>query len=173
MIAAVREVYTGDVGVAMIGHLDDRLSFLDVIDVVHYHVFSGYLTQHMADPSEPTIEEARAVIEELLDEAEAVVGDQAKFYFGFSAESADAQNSSEDREARAGFSVDFREQVIYFEAFLEAMDDEEWIDGLIIGMDWFDQYRRPPDAWYFDATLENSPRSKPAERALRLWLGIE
>jgi hypothetical protein len=114
-----------------------------------------------------------AVIEDLLGEAEAVIGDRAKFYFGFSAESADAQHASENQEERAGFSIDFREQVIYFEAFLEAMSDEEWIDGLIIGMDWFDQYRRPPEAWYFDATLEHSPRSKPAEQALRLWLGIE
>jgi hypothetical protein len=172
-LAAVREVYSGKAGLALIGHLDERLNFLDEVDVVYYDVFAQYLAGHMQDRSEPTIDEIKAVIEELLDEGEMCVGSNAEFYFGFSAESADGQRASENQEERARFVVDFREQVVYYEAFLEAMIDEEWIDGLIIGMDWFDQYRRPPEAWYFDAALEHSPRSKPAEQALRLWLGVE
>jgi len=42
-------------------------------------------------------------------------------------------------------------------------------------MDWFDQYYRPgdtPEAAYFDATLEASPRSKPAEEVVMLRYSI-
>ena len=54
--------------------------------------------------------------------------------------------------------------------------ESPWIKGVFTERwDWFDQYRRSGDtgeAVYFDAALESSPRSKPTEEVVRLWIGI-
>ena len=56
------------------------------------------------------------------------------------------------------------------EAFFQAVEGMQWVTGIWIErMDWFDQFARPPEGWYFDATVESSPRRKPAEDIIARW----
>jgi hypothetical protein len=77
---------------------------------------------------------------------------------------------------KATFVPDFQEQALYYEAFFKVASESPWIEGVFTERwDWFDQYSRTadtPEAIYFDATLEASPRSKPAEEVVKLWFEI-
>jgi hypothetical protein len=177
ILAAIREVYSGTLGMSFV-NADERLTFIDAFDAALITVFPGlYTTSGMiADVTNPTMEELTAITKGIFIQVPGLVEAGIPVYYVLVVNSSDGQVGSENIEEKSRFSPDFREQVMYYEAFFKAAAEEEWIRGIFTERwDWFDQYRRPadtPEAVYFDATLESSPRSKPAEEVIRLWFGI-
>lgn len=91
--------------------------------------------------------------------------------------SADGQQGGEDPEwVLSHEGLDFREQVVYYEGVFKALEDEDWVNGFIPERwDYFDQYNRTGDTYeahYYDSTRGASPRSKPAEKLIKLWFGL-
>jgi hypothetical protein len=92
-------------------------------------------------------------------------------------QSTDGQAGTEEVEWKLSMDdLDFEEQVIYYEGFFRALENETWVDGVISERwDFFDQYDRVGDSYeaaYFDMTREASPRSKPAEEVVKLWFNL-
>jgi hypothetical protein len=175
LIADVRQVYSGKVGVWLSLAADQRFTFVDAVDVVIVGVSAGFFPMSLGDHAEqPTLAEAEKLIGEQLDRSLPALAEAEQVYFFIAAESANRQTHSENQGERASFETDFQEQALYYEAFFAAIAERPFIDGVLVGVfDWFDQYARAPEHWYFDATNESSPRSKPAEQVLRLWFSAD
>ncbi len=91
-------------------------------------------------------------------------------YYQVAGGSVSGQVGSEDLDLRRTFVKDFQEQVIYYEALIQIVANETWVDGLFVAsMNWFDQFKRTEEFYYFDETILGSPRSKPAEQVLSVW----
>ncbi len=175
IIAEVRTVYSGTVAFNVI-NADERLEpLIDDLDALVITVFSGLYFAGLEDVRTPTMDEMVELTEGFISAPEEQFGGRLPIHYVLVVSSSDGQQSSEDPEwiTAPEQGVDFNEQVIYYEAFFTAIEDEDWINGVFSERwDWFDQYRRSGEtyeAYYFDSTREASPRSKPAEEALRLW----
>ena len=173
LIAEVRAVYSGEVGVWLGLGADERFTFADALDFALVSMDGSYFTGHLADTTDPSVDELRSLISEHIDRARAALDGRTKAYYYFAANSSDGQEGSEAQSDRARFLTDFQEQSVYYEAFFAALEEHPWVTGSFVGgIDWFDQYRRALDQWYFDATNEGSPRSKPAEQVATLWYSL-
>lgn len=176
IIHSIREVYTGEIGFSVI-NADDRLTFLDEIDVLQITVFGGLYTSRegaIADINNPTMDELVQITEDMTwyhDKLSENVSIQYVLTFA----SSDGQNTVEDPELRS--PIDFAEQVLYYEAFFTAMNDEPWVSGIISERwDYWDDWRRTgdsPDAAYFDESTGSTPRNKPAEDVIALWFKMK
>ncbi|MFQ6009210.1 MAG: hypothetical protein ACE5K8_09705, partial [Candidatus Zixiibacteriota bacterium] len=90
-------------------------------------------------------------------------------YYYFSAVSADLQPFFFPAPPLS--ELDYREQVIYYEAIIQALDDENWVNGISTWFwSWFDGMERPGVIW--DEYTGVSPRDKPAEEVIKLWFSI-
>ncbi|MFQ5652154.1 MAG: dockerin type I domain-containing protein [bacterium] len=169
IIDSVRLRYSGIIAIDVYGTTD--LSFADAIDVLRIGVFPGmYLGMEIiGDIHNPTVNEIRQITELFFDGYQADVGGKVPVYFAFQANSSDAQAESEPPPPEA--DLDYGEQIVYYEGFLEALEDESWVSGLFSQRwDWFDELNHP--GIFFDSMTGNSPRNKPAERLIKLWFGI-
>ena len=178
ILSTVRDVYSGTIAMSFV-NADDKLNFIDAFDVGLITVFDGmYITTGIIeDVSNPTMDELLEDNRFFFSFPQALIAAEKPIYYVLTVNSADAQRRSEDIDERITMSVDFQEQVLYYEAFFKAVDESPWISGVFTERwDWFDQFARPvdpPGASYFDATLESSPRSKPAEDVVKLWYSME
>ncbi|MFQ5570890.1 MAG: dockerin type I domain-containing protein [Rhodothermales bacterium] len=170
VIAAVRDRYSGQISMSLLGFNLDGLTFADALDVVHLMVFANSYPDALADIKNPTLEEIRSHSEAIFDDREARFGGgQIPVYFIFNASSADGQVSG-DPIPPAPSDVDNREQVLYYEGFFQALEDEAWVNGLISSVwAWFDELDRPG---VFNDKLTEGPRNKPVEEAIKLWFSI-
>jgi len=170
IITAVRSRYSGRIALDLIN--PDNLNFADALDALQITVFPGlYTTQsgRIKDVRNPTLDEIRTISEDFLSDDEFYVGGKLPVYYVFIAGSVEGQDLPELRLPPS--ERDFQEQVLYYEAFLQALEDESWIQGVFSERwDWFDEMDHP--GLYFDAITGESPRSKPAEKAIKLWFGI-
>jgi len=171
LIDSVRARYSGKVALHVI--FPDNLNFADALDALFIALDgNGILfwhTQQIADIHNPTIEEIKTIAESILDDHESFVGGDVPVYYYFQAVSADAQPFFFPAPPMS--ELDYREQVIYYEAFIQAIDDEAWVNGFVTHFwEWFDSLDRP--GLTFDAFTGTSPRSKPAEDLIKLWFGI-
>ena len=171
LIDSVRAHFSGKVGLHV--GTPENLNFADALDALFigldgaHYVF--WYADQIADIHNPTIEELRKITESELDIHESFVGGNVPVYFNFSAYSADAQPQSV--LALPISQVDYQEQVTYYEAIIQAIDDEAWVNGFVtFHWDWFDEMDRP--GLRADAFTSGSPRSKPAEDVIKLWFGI-
>ncbi|NWG37996.1 hypothetical protein [Nitrososphaera sp.] len=179
IIAKVREVYSGDVGVILSNTAQESFTFADAVDVVVIGSFSGYQLNIQADGKKvisnrnnPTLAELTEAYEITFDQSEGRFPASLPVYYAIGAVSADGQAGSEDVEVIPTIDPDFEEQALYYEALFAALEDETWVDGLIIQrMDWFDQYERSAEV-YWDETRSSSPRSKPAESIMTFWYSV-
>jgi hypothetical protein len=173
MIAAIREVYSGEVGVAVLSIGVADLTFADAVDAVFVAIDGSGIAYRevVADRDNPTMEQIREIADEKVAIARERLADSGvPVYFMLSATSSSGQRGSEDVNELATFVPDFQEQALYFETMLQSIQDEPWVKGALAGVvDWFDQFARSPEQIYFDQTFQASPRSKPAEDVFRLW----
>ncbi|MDA1216237.1 MAG: hypothetical protein O2812_05130 [Chloroflexi bacterium] len=173
LIAQVREVYSGDVGVTLELGADGRFTFADAVDFAIFGADATYFPGHFDDPNNPPFDEMVAVIEEHISRSKPFVEGKTKAYHSFGATSSNGREGSEAQSERATFLTDFQEQALYYEAVFLALEAHPWIEGASFGtLDWFAQYRRSPENWYYDSTNQGSTRSKPTKEALRLWFGM-
>lgn len=173
IIHAVREVYSGQVGLNFI-NLDERFTFPDELDFIQITYFGGLYTSRtdmLDDPSSPTMEELMAINDIIFEGVDYVYGGTTPVYVVLTIGSSDAQNTTEDPAKRS--PVDFNEQVLYYEAFFASLEEYDWVSGIITERwDYWDEYRRFGDDYniqYFDETHGASPRNKPAEDVVALW----
>ncbi|MFQ5604591.1 MAG: dockerin type I domain-containing protein [bacterium] len=169
IIDSVRLRYSGIIAIDVYGTTD--LDFADAIDVLRIGVFPGmYLGMGIiSDTHNPTVQEIRQITETFFDWFETDVGSKVPVYFAFQANSSDAQVESEPPPPVT--DIDYGEQVVYYEGFLEALEDESWVSGLFSQRwDWFDGLDHP--GIFFDSMTGNSPRNKPVEQLIKLWYGI-
>ena len=177
ILAAIRDFYSGTLAMSFV-NADERLTFIDAFDVALITVFDGmYITTDIIeDVQNPTMEELIEDNRFFFSFPRGLIEAGAPIYYVLTVNSSDGQSRSEDVDERVTFEVDFNEQALYYEAFFKVVSETPWIRWVFTERwDWFDQYRRPgdpPGASYFDATLESSPLSKPAEEVIRLWFGI-
>ncbi len=137
------------------------------------HLHESALPGAFPDPDNPTFDQAATEIAKHIDRSEALVGDET-VYVSFAPTSSNGQRDSEVQALREGYLTDFQEQALLYEAFFDVIAERDWIDGALVGiLDWFDQYARPPEQWYYDQTDQGSPRSKPAEEVIRLWFDAD
>ena len=177
ILTAIREVYSGTLAMSFV-NADERLTFIDAFDVAFVTVFPAMYTSMdtIADKQSPTLDEAIQVNEFFLSFPQPLIQADKPIYYILTINSSDGQTGSEDIEEKSTFVGDFQEQALYYEAFFQVASELPYIKGVFTERwDWFDQYHRPadtPEAIYFDATLESSPRSKPAEEVVKLWFEI-
>ncbi len=173
MVAAIREVFSGEVGMVLSPYGLEHMSFTDAVDVVLVSLDAGGLKHpaFVADESNPKMAEIETALEQKMAVARNVLAESGvPVYFMLHANSSDRQVASEDPEVLKTILPDFQEQSLYFETMLQGIDAEPWITGALAGIfDWFDQMARPADEIYFDQTFQASPRSKPAEDVFKLW----
>ena len=178
LLTAIRGVYSGTLAMSFV-NADERLNFIDAFDAALITVFDGmYIsTGIIEDVQNPTMEELIEDNQFFFSFPQGLIESETPIYYVLTVNSSDGQTRSEDIGEREGFQVDFNEQALYYEAFFKVAAETPWIHGVFTERwDWFDQYRRSgdlPGSNYFDATLESSPRSKPAEEVTRLWFSIQ
>jgi len=178
IITEVRNVYSGIIALNVI-NADEQLTFVDDLDALLITIFGGLYTTsgRLKDVRNPTMQELVNITEDFFDMAQNFAG-KLPIYYVLTISSSDGQQASEDPEwlLARDKGLDFQEQVLYYEAFFKAIEDESWVSGIFTERwDWFDQYHRSGDTFeakYFDATREASPRSKPAEVVVKLWYSI-
>lgn len=181
IISEVREVYSGIVAISLI-NADERFTFEDAVDAVLITLFPGLYTSsgNIVDTTKPTLIELEEQTKISFSQAEWKLAGKVSVYYIFLASSSDGQISGEPPPWGWGpippEKVDFQEQAMYYEAFFNMLEQQEWVSGVFTERwDWFDQFHRPGDfleAYYFDETIGGSPRSKPAEDVVRLWFEI-
>lgn len=175
MIAAIREVFSGQIAIWSIGSVDQNLTFLDELDAVILSLDSnGLFGEGFIDVrNNPQLDQVISSVKNRLDQSRPTLADSGvPIIYSPIATSSDGQLGSEDPEELATFVPDFQEQAIYYEGMLQAFASEPWITGIMLSVtDWFDQFARPPEGLYFDQTFQASPRSKPAEDVSALWFG--
>ena len=135
-------------------------------------MFGGIYTSHperFVDIRNPTIEEIVTVTDDFFDDHEFTIGSQVPVHYIFQIHSSDGQVFSEPPPPLT--ELDYREQVLYYEAFFQAIEDESWVEGFISARwSWFDVLDYP--GINVDAFLDASARNKPAEDLIKLWFGI-
>ena len=172
LIDSVRAIYSGKIAL----HIGspEKLDFADALDALFIQLDgNGYVCGETAslinDIRNPTIEEIRTITESILDDHESYISGQVPVYYYFQAASADAQPFFFPAPPMS--ELDYREQVIYYEAIIQAFDDETWVNGMATWFwEWFDALDHP--GLIFDAFTGVSPRNKPAEDVIKLWFGI-
>ena len=171
MIAAIREVYSGKVALAMMFFRPDLLTFIDELDAVIVNFDGTAFPGQLKDPEDPSVAEIVAAAEDEFGWLREYFSESGvAIYFQISSASSNGQVVSEDLALRATFKVDFQEQVIYYEALFQIAASEAWVEGVWVStVNWFDQYKREEEFAYFDETLHGNPRSKPAEKVMALW----
>ncbi len=172
LVRAIREVYSGELVGTLLVSADERFEpLIELFDIVIVTYDAGGIAESplIADPLDPTVSELRAAFEELTGSArEHLAAADIAVHFAIGASSNSGQRASEEQSVRERFVVDFQEQAAYYEAFFDVIDTMPWVSGVWIErMDWFDQFARPAEGWYYDATTEASPRSKPAEDVIQ------
>ncbi len=177
LIAAIREVYSGEIAIWSIGNVTPTLNFLDDLDAVILSLDSNglYGEGFIDDTDNPQLDQVINSVKGRLDQSRPTLGDSGvPVYYSPIASSSNGQKGSEDVEELATFVPDFQEQAIFYEGMLHAFVSEPWITGIMLSVtDWFDQFGRPPEGLYFDQTFQASPRSKPAEDVSALWFGVD
>lgn len=176
----IRKVYSGKIAM-MYGNQVSPLGkgIEDKFDVIVIGTFSGWQKDMtidgkriVSDPFNPTLNELTEAYERTLASSKNLVPKNKEIILWFGAVSADGQQASEDVEVIPTIKPDLQEQALYYEAAFSALQDEKWIDGVIVNrMDWFDEYKKTKENIYFDGTRSSSPRSKPAEKVLTYWYG--
>ncbi|MFQ5380613.1 MAG: hypothetical protein ACE5EF_03175 [Dehalococcoidia bacterium] len=172
----IRRVFSGRIGMSF-SVLAEPVSFSDDFDVVLLSLDGGQYTFSplMADATDPTHEEIRAITHELLDVNLRGADPSKPIWVIFQVGSVDGQGGVEDPDIRETQAIDFQEQALYYEAILESLREDPRVAGVLTERwDWFDQFDRGGgslEARFFDQTRESSPRSKPAEQVLGLWFG--
>ena len=80
----------------------------------------------------PTLEDAANLTEQFFSGPESLFAGEMDVSYVVSCVSTDAQLIGEEPEIIfSKFArVDFQEQVLYYEGFFEALEDEEWVTGL-------------------------------------------
>jgi hypothetical protein len=169
IIAAVRARYSGLVVLNVIH--PDQLNFADALDALSITVFPGLYTSsgRIQDVRNPTPAELRAITESFFDAHESVVGNKVPVHYWFNATSSDGQAYNFNYVPPS--EVDRQEQVIYYEAFLQALADETWVTGFSSWYwSWFKEFDLP--GLHFDEFTTTSVRGKPAEQVVKLWYGF-
>jgi len=168
IITAMRQDYDGEICVNMIGI--SGLNFADALDALRITVFGGLYVENLADYKNPTIDEIKSWVEFTFEMHESDLSSQLPVYIDFSATSSDGQASNAPIQLPPS-ERDFREQVIYYEGFFQALEDEDWITGVNVPMwNWFDELDLP--GFYFDEFTGFSTRNKPVEKFIKLWFDI-
>ncbi len=181
IIAEVHKVYSGVLAINVI-NADERFTFVDAVDAVLVTIFPELYTSSgkILDNRNPTLNELEEQTNILFSYTEQLLAEKVPVYYVFSAMSSDGQEGGEPPPWGWGpppaSQVDFLEQVMYYEAFFNVLESKDWVSGVFTERwDWFDQFSRSgdsPEAYYYDVTLQGSPRSKPAEQVIKLWYGI-
>lgn len=171
MIAAIREVYSGEIALAMQFFRPDLLTFVDDLDAVIVNFDGTAFPDQLENPLHPSVTGIAAVAEKAVGNVRKYLsGSGTPVYFQIASMSSDGQVGSEDLALRATFDVDYQEQVIYYEALFQIAASELWVEGVWVStVNWFDQNARGEEFYYFDETLLGNPRSKPAEDVMALW----
>ncbi len=174
IFSSIREVYSGEIGFSVI-NADERLTFLDEIDVLQITIFGGLYTSReglINDVQKPTLEELIQITEDITWHHEEL-SQTVPIHYVITFASSDGQNTSEDPELRG--EMDLSEQALYYEAFFNAMN-QPWVSGIISERwDYWDDWRRTadtPEAAYFDESTGSTPRNKPAEDVVALWFSM-
>ena len=164
IIRAIRDRYTGQIAIHVYGWGD--LNFADALDAVQVGFPAVWL--QLADPRNPTLEEIRIRCEDIFDDLAEKFPGQVPIQYLYSAVNSDAQVYGEFPPPLS--ELDNREQVIYYEAFFQALHDADWISGMFSERwDWFEEQDKP--GTHGDDII-GSPRGKPAEEVVKLWFGI-
>ncbi|MFQ5570889.1 MAG: hypothetical protein ACE5G0_14510 [Rhodothermales bacterium] len=169
IITQVRGRYSGKIAVTLFVDVGN-LNFLEALDVLVVDVaLGGVIEGRVSDVKDPTLDELKGVIEEEFNVIENVASGIVPVHYILIATSDDGQIFPEPPLPPS--ERDFQEQVRYFEAFFQALEDEPWIQGMFSERwAWFDEMDYP--GIFFDLITGDSPRSKPAEEVIKLWFGI-
>ena len=108
MIAAIREVYSGKVALAMMFFRPDLLTFIDDLDAVIVNFDGTAFPERLKDPEDPSVTE-------IIAAAAGEIGNARKYfsesgvpvYFQISSTSSNGQVGTEDLALRATFKADF------------------------------------------------------------------
>jgi len=169
IVTAIRGRYNGPIAIDVFS--PDNLNFADALDAVQITVFGQLYTSFAGfdDPRNPTMDEIRTHTENFFDGHESNLAGKAPVHYVFKINSSDGQVFSEPPPPVT--ELDYREQVLYHEAFFQAIEDESWIEGVISERwAWFDVLDYP--GIFADAFLDASPRNKPTEELMKLWFKI-
>ena len=177
LLREIRLVYSGEIALNMINADERVLPLIDELDAVFITIFPGLYMSGLEDQYNPTTEEITEITEGFFHAPREVLGGRIPVYYVFAAQATDGQVASEDVEWKTSMmGLDFKEQVIYYEGFFKALEDETWVNGVVSERwDYFDQYVRTGEGYeaiYFDMTREASPRCKPAEDLIKLWFEL-
>jgi hypothetical protein len=177
IISSVRQVYKGQVAMSLIV-ADNRFTMYKDLDAVFVTIFPDlYTSSHpFADPNNPTVQEITNTTARLFSYFDWMQG-KIPVYIIFLAYSSVGQFHGDPppwgNNPPPANLTDFREQAKYYEVILNFLQNKPWVSGFFSERwDYFDHFVRPPTApnsFYFDQTLGNSPRSKPAEAVIKLW----
>ena len=128
----------------------------------------------MVDSNNPTMDELVQITDDMTWHHE-TLSENVSIQYVLTFASSNGQNTVEEPELRG--QIDFAEQVLYYEAFFTAMNDEPWVSGIISERwDYWDEWRRTentPKAAYFDESNGSTPRNKPAEDVIALWFKMK
>jgi hypothetical protein len=180
IISDVRQEFSGKVAMSLIV-VDNRFTMASSLDAALVTIFPGqYITSGaFKDPHNPTMAELEKETRTLFGYFSGLAGKIA-VYVVFLAYSSDGQYTADpppwgDNPPPANLT-DFREQSIYYEAFFNVVRNTTWINGVFTERwDYFDHLARlgdAPSSYYFDQTISDSPRNKPAEAVIKLWFGL-
>ena len=180
IIDSVRQVFSGQVAMSLIV-TDDRFTMYDKLDAVFATIFPGLYTSAGAfkDPDNPTMAELQNQTQRLFSYASFLAG-KIDVYYIFLAYSSLGEYEADPypwgNQPPPANLTDFRAQAMYYEAFFSVLKNETWVTGAFSERwDYFDHFARlndSPSSYYFDQTIGNSPRNKPAESVIRLWFGL-
>ena len=170
VIDTIRSVYSGQIITQTYGS-GEGFTFLDALDALLVGIYGQLYSTfgQLDDVKNPTMNEVKSLTHEFLMDKKNSFAGKVPVYCMFGAASADAQYLNDppapDEE------VDYGEQIIYYEGFFEALEQEDWISGLFTtSWAWFDEFDYP--GTYFDEEVTTNPRKKPAEDLIKLWFGI-
>jgi hypothetical protein len=110
MIAAMREVYSGEIALWVLLFAVEGLTFADAVDAVVISMDSGGIIdkEDILDRNQPTMEQIIKVAKDKIEPARRTLADSGiPIYYTFGATSADGQRSTEDVEELAAFVPDF------------------------------------------------------------------
>ena len=178
IIASVRQVYAGKLAMSLIVS-DDRFTMYSKLDAVFMTIFPGLYLNFFKDPQNPTMSELQNQTARMLSYGEWMAG-KINVYYILTADSSNGQYDPDPPpwapNPPPANLTDFREQAMYYEAFLSVLRNQSWVSGFFSERwDYFDHFARTgetPSAYYFDQTIGSSPRSKPAEQVVKLWFSL-
>lgn len=176
LLSDVREVFPGAVGSMSYRYGLEKPEFYGNLDFFMPYVatFGGFPISRLPNPREPTIGEIRSRMLEYFAAIKRALGsevDSIDVFPVLNVCSVDGQNRFQYAEPLPVNQMDLNEQVLYYEAFFQAVYQTPWIDGVIVrGPTWFDEVDFDKD--YFDTYAETLFTGKPAEDVVRLWFSI-